>query len=1837
MKKKLQKVFSLLLTFSLLMSMMSVSVFATGSESATSAQQIVTNGQETSYADGKVKVSKMISGTNTENVFDITLSVETTQSYDTVIVTPPAAVALVIDTSASMDAQVSGVEDGRTVTRTRLYWAQKAAVEFLEEFADPNGAARYVSLSEFYQYGFAKSSNGKYWFNVSDEAERAVLAGLINSLIYRDHYGTNVEAGLLMAEDLLNDSPVKDLEHKFLLLLSDGAPNAVSTAMPSGGYVAGEYNGTYNNNPEWDKTKYDSLSLFDDWAGYSGGGKEIYVPGNTLPDGSEEHEDKVDTMDNDGYYMGWYWKKTATKWEKVEMTGYSNPYLYAAYRAYKAAQDIGATIPVYTINYGSAGEQIGANETNWNFSTNYSVGDWLKYHIASKPGNAFGSGDSDDVAELFTSILGEIKEELAKYAQAWTVTDPMGERVEYIANSAATNDGSVSCNNGTLIWTLADPSQRVDGNKTYYTYGATYQVKLDNVTPGSDSLAAFAEGKAYATNGTTTLTYWLMVDENGNQYYVDESGAKVTGDPTLTADFVVPSVKGYLADLTFKKVNEENEALAGAVFTLSGANSFSQEATSDENGYVSFTNIPSGYSYTLSEKTAPDGYDKTESTYTVTVSYDTVSVAGVSDLSNFQIANQKTYVPVPPKHTITATKAVDGATLEADQFSFQLLDSQGNVLQTKTNAADGSVTFDEIDYADAGVGTYTYTVKEFVPASVPENWTYDSAEHTVIVVVSKDAATGEYSKTVTVNGVENGPISFTNSYYEPQHERGSITVTKVTNGNTTPADAKFQLEKKVGENNWAAVGDPVLYSAFVANAETGAMEYTFSNLAKGTYHVVETNADSISNYSWGVSYSGNVELVETSVGDKGDTQVSSGAITVTNTYTEHKGSLKISKTITGLSDAQKATLAEKLVFTVTGPNNYNATVAYKDFSNGTYHVINNLSVGTYEVTENVGEAQVDGYHLAYTYNNNSSAANASAQVQNDKTDEATIANVYTELPPTSVSGQFSINFGKAVSGDDYTLAGNDFAFNLTDSSNNVITGYNAANGSVSINVPFAVDLAGVTGNTTTRTFTYTLSEQAGSVEGMTYSTAQYPVSVVVTFSRTSNLSAWTWAVTDVTVTGAEDSISNAAITLNLAGGAKLFTNIYDEPVYTGTLTIEKVIEGDLTDAEMTELANKLDFVVNKVFEPQPYGGGGNAYILYTSMTDGAWVMNDQKPGTYTVTENDSAMDGYTLSTTWTVTGTDAKTVTDSSAQVALKAGDDITVTITNTYSKIPVYTYYVEHEYLYKVNGGEYVSQGKNTPVAYTTTNTSRPSEAVVFGNQVASEGYNGTTYTKAAEYADSEVYTNNGKLTDNTLVYTVKYYASGWTVGGLTINKNISGLDESTLKTLKSDLSFTVKNSAGETVETVAYDADGVTLSGLAPDTYTILENNAEVGGGYDLAVTASDADAQTPGYQVTVTAGSAPVTFNITNTYTSRVYNIWFDGAEHGIVYNTDNTVYRHRWMEFSDADNDASYYEWSGFGLKASDDTLYQLGSTGTDKIYIGVTEENDPAISKILGDANNTRNMVMYTFTWKEYMEYVDSMKISKPALTVDKGWVSDKEFYHNGGETRFENLEKTLAAMNGYIDGVAVTDESGSTVQPVYVDGNGYYHIYYAAKYTQYQTPTGSLTINKIATGAEVPAGATFTISGTTVDQEAYTTSFTYQDMTEGTKTITIPAGTYIVTETGANVSGYTLTTTVNYGEGATSAAVVANETAVVSITNAYTFNGGGGGGGTIIIPEPPVPLAPVPQPEPEPEVEEIPEEEVPLADIPKTGDASALWMMMSILSGTSLAGVTFLGRKKHEA
>ena len=71
---------------------------------------------------------------------------------------------------------------------------------------------------------------------------------------------------------------------------------------------------------------------------------------------------------------------------------------------------------------------------------------------------------------------------------------------------------------------------------------------------------------------------------------------------------------------TVKKTDADGKPLAGATFSLTGTgNSIGQnfEAVSDKDGIAAF-DVPEGF-YTLSEKTAPEGYIKSDRTYGIAI------------------------------------------------------------------------------------------------------------------------------------------------------------------------------------------------------------------------------------------------------------------------------------------------------------------------------------------------------------------------------------------------------------------------------------------------------------------------------------------------------------------------------------------------------------------------------------------------------------------------------------------------------------------------------------------------------------------------------------------------------------------------------------------------------------------------------------------------------------------------------------------------------------------------------------------------------------------------------------------------------------------------------------------------------------------------------------------------------------------------------------------------------------------------------------------------------------------------------------------------------------------
>ena len=137
-------------------------------------------------------------------------------------------------------------------------------------------------------------------------------------------------------------------------------------------------------------------------------------------------------------------------------------------------------------------------------------------------------------------------------------------------------------------------------------------------------------------------------------------------------------------------------------------------------------------------------YDTMKAEVTVTVTKSGHALAAVTTLPTDTVFNN-TYTPSPASAQFRFTKKLEGKTLQGDDFEFELLEN-GNVIQTKKNAADGSITFDAIPYATEGV--HTYTVRE--KAGNDTNIDYDAMNATVTVTVTKDATTGLLNAAVTL-------------------------------------------------------------------------------------------------------------------------------------------------------------------------------------------------------------------------------------------------------------------------------------------------------------------------------------------------------------------------------------------------------------------------------------------------------------------------------------------------------------------------------------------------------------------------------------------------------------------------------------------------------------------------------------------------------------------------------------------------------------------------------------------------------------------------------------------------------------------------------------------------------------------------------------------------------------------------------------------------------------------------------------------------------------------------------------------------------------------------------
>lgn len=286
-----------------------------------------------------------------------------------------------------------------------------------------------------------------------------------------------------------------------------------------------------------------------------------------------------------------------------------------------------------------------------------------------------------------------------------------------------------------------------------HTYTITENKGTDaSINYSTQNITATVEVKKANDKLVATVTYSGGDTEKGNTF----TNTKTPPTP------VPPTVKPTSAQFKAKKVlainGSSDRTLKANEFTflLKDQNgTLVDTKTNGENGDILFNpvsfNEAGTFTYTIAEQkpATPESaitYDEAVHTVTVTVTKDAtgqlsadVQYDGKKDTPTFTNTYTPPTPPTPSEKQITTSKILEGRDLQGGEFSFNLLDENGTVLQTKQNAADGTVTFDAIAYTEAMIGTHKYTIKEVVPAD-QANIQYDEGQVDVTVTVTKDEA-----------------------------------------------------------------------------------------------------------------------------------------------------------------------------------------------------------------------------------------------------------------------------------------------------------------------------------------------------------------------------------------------------------------------------------------------------------------------------------------------------------------------------------------------------------------------------------------------------------------------------------------------------------------------------------------------------------------------------------------------------------------------------------------------------------------------------------------------------------------------------------------------------------------------------------------------------------------------------------------------------------------------------------------------------------------------------------------------------------------------------------------
>ena len=859
-----------------------------------------------------------------------------------------------------------------------------------------------------------------------------------------------------------------------------------------------------------------------------------------------------------------------------------------------------------------------------------------------------------------------------------------------------------------------------------------------------------------------------------------------------------------------------------------------------------------------------------------------------------------TYRPKETSVTLKATKRFTGGELAGSDFTFQLLDKDGSVVQTVQNEKDGKVAFAAIDYATPG--DHDYTIKEVKGAD--STVVYDAKGVKVHVKVTDEK--GELKATVTYDGEKAVP-TFTNT--KPTADV-TVEATKVLAGKDLTADAfTFGLYDQDGNEDARGTND-----------KNGKVKLTVKGLNLGEYdYTLKEVAGSDST----ITYDSTEVRVHVSVkaeGDKAKATVTydgkNDIPTFKNTYQPAETSVTLAaKKAYVKSDSTPAALkggefAFDLYEGDLTAEQLKGKQPIRSAKNGedgtvTFPAINYTKAGEYKYTivEKKGDLSHVTFddavhHAAVKVMDKAGKLDAAVAYDGDKADAPTFTNTYTAKGSVELTATKVVAVAPGFT-HDTKLKGGEYTFELKDADGKVLdTAKNEADGTVKFTRDFELaDLGGAA----SKDFAYTIAEKPGAEAGMVYDNHTLTYTVTVT----------------------DDGAGTLTATPQVTSGDKTFTNTYHPKETSVTLKATKRFTGgELAGSDFTfQLLDKDGSVVQTV-QNEKDGKVAFAAIDYATPGDHDYTIKEVKGADSTVVYDAKGVKVHVkvtdekgeLKATVTYDGEKAVptfTNTKPTADVTVEAtkvlaGKDLTA---------DAFTFG-----LYDQDGNEDArgTNDKNGKVKLTVKGLNLGEYDYTLKEEKAGQSVDGVAYDAKEVKVHVKVEQNqdDNNKTKVTVTYdgtaTAPTFNNTYTAKGsveLTATKTIKVADgfDHTTKPADGEFTFDLKDAAGNVIATAKNDANGKVcftrefqlsdLDGAASKdfTYAIVEQpGAEPGMVYDnhaltYTVTVTDGGNGALNAKAIVTSASGSDTF--TNTYQPAATGLAL-GAQKSYVKKDDNT---------------------------------------------------------------------------------------------------------------------------------------------------------------------------------------------------------------------------------------------------------------------------------------------------------------------------------------------------------